>query len=79
MRYNYIDVRWKNLNFSLLHFDYGEQQKEFIWTSTSVFSPSSTIIGADGEHHYYTKVMYQIVYLLGLLVRRIPRFICRKN
>ena len=47
MGYNYIDVRWKNLNFSLLHFDYGEQQEADLYGQVQgVFSPSSTIISA---------------------------------
>ena len=55
MGYNYVDVRWKNLGFNLLHFDYGEQkQTDVFGTVNGSFSPTTTKLGVSwGTPLYY--------------------------
>ena len=55
MGYNYVDIKWKNLNFGLFHFNYGEQQEADIEGHVvGLFSPSSTILNAGwGTPLYY--------------------------
>ena len=48
MGYNYVDVRWKNFGFNLLHFDYGEQkQTDVFGTVNGSFAPTTTKLGVS--------------------------------